>query len=69
MVIHIQDVSKRYGEVVALSRLNMHVKAGSLTGFVGPNGAGKSTTIRMLTGLARPDSGNVKVFGLNLKMT
>ncbi len=65
MVILINDVSKRYGEVVALSRLNMHVREGSITGFVGPNGAGKSTTIRMIMSLARPDSGSVQVFGTN----
>ncbi len=63
--IVLNDVSKRYGEVVALSRLNMRVQQESITGFVGPNGAGKSTTIRMITGLARPDSGEVSVFGLN----
>jgi ABC-2 type transport system ATP-binding protein len=64
-VIEMHDVSKTYNEVVALSRLSMHVQEGSLTGFVGPNGAGKSTSIRMITGLSRPDSGEVHVFGLN----
>ncbi|MGY5874144.1 MAG: ABC transporter ATP-binding protein [Candidatus Thorarchaeota archaeon] len=64
-MIRIDDVSKRYGEVVALSRLNMHAREGSITGFVGPNGAGKSTTIRMIMSLARPDSGSVLVFGVN----
>ncbi len=64
-IIHLNEVSKRYGEVVALSRLNMHVREAAITGFVGPNGAGKSTTIRMITGLARPDSGEVRVFDAN----
>ena len=64
-LIEIHDVSKKYNEVVALSRLSLHVQEGSITGFVGPNGAGKSTTIRMITGLSRPDSGDVKVFGMN----
>jgi ABC-2 type transport system ATP-binding protein len=63
--IVLNEVSKRYGEVVALSRLNMRVQRESITGFVGPNGAGKSTSIRMITGLARPDSGETRVFGLD----
>jgi ABC-2 type transport system ATP-binding protein len=65
VVIHIDEVSKRYGEVVALSRFNMHVREGSITGFVGPNGAGKSTTLRIIMSLSRPDSGSVRVFGVN----
>ena len=62
-LIDIQEASKRYGEVVAISRFNMAVKAGSITGFVGPNGAGKTTTIRIITGLTKPDSGSATVFG------
>ena len=64
-VIQIEEASKRYGEVVAVSRFDMSVKKGSITGFVGPNGAGKTTTIRIITGLARPDSGSALVFGEN----
>jgi ABC-2 type transport system ATP-binding protein len=56
-------VSKQYGEVIALSRFNMGVTEGSVTGFVGPNGAGKSTSIRIITGLTRPDTGKATVFG------
>ncbi len=61
--IHLAEVSKQYGEVIALSRFNMGVTGGSITGFVGPNGAGKSTSIRIITGLSRPDTGRVTVFG------
>jgi ABC-2 type transport system ATP-binding protein len=64
-VIQIEEASKQYGEVVAISRFNMSVKGGSITGFVGPNGAGKTTTIRVVTGLTKPDSGSVSVFGEN----
>jgi ABC-2 type transport system ATP-binding protein len=63
VMVQISGVSKRYGEVVALSRFDMTVKRGSISGFVGPNGAGKSTTIRIITGLAKPDSGSAWVFG------
>jgi ABC-2 type transport system ATP-binding protein len=62
-IIDIDEASKQYGEVVAISRFNMSVKGGSITGFVGPNGAGKTTTIRVITGLTKPDSGSVSVFG------
>ncbi|MHA2071235.1 MAG: ABC transporter ATP-binding protein [Candidatus Thorarchaeota archaeon] len=62
-IIDIDEASKQYGEVVAISRFNMSVKSGSITGFVGPNGAGKTTTIRVITGLTKPDSGSVSVFG------
>jgi ABC-2 type transport system ATP-binding protein len=61
--IHLDEVSKQYGEVIALSRFNMGVTEGSVTGFVGPNGAGKSTSIRIITGLTRPDTGKATVFG------
>ncbi|RDE15881.1 MAG: hypothetical protein C4K49_05395 [Candidatus Thorarchaeota archaeon] len=61
--IHLNEVSKQYGEVIALSRFNMGVTQGTLTGFVGPNGAGKSTSIRIITGLTRPDTGKATVFG------
>lgn len=64
-VIELQDISKRYGEVIALSRFNMKVKSGYITGFVGPNGAGKTTTLRIITGLARPNEGTVTVLGEN----
>jgi ABC-2 type transport system ATP-binding protein len=62
-IIDIDEASKQYGEVVAISRFNMSIKSGSITGFVGPNGAGKTTTIRVITGLTKPDSGKVSVFG------
>ncbi|MHA1960448.1 MAG: ABC transporter ATP-binding protein [Candidatus Thorarchaeota archaeon] len=65
VMVQISEVSKRYGEVVALSRFDMTVKRGSISGFVGPNGAGKSTTIRIITGLTRPDNGSAWVFGKN----
>ncbi len=64
-IVEIQEASKKYGEVIALSRFSMHVQKGIINGFIGPNGAGKSTTLRMITGLTAPDSGTVRVFGNN----
>jgi ABC-2 type transport system ATP-binding protein len=64
-MIELDDVSKAYGEVVALSRLSISVRSGSVTGFLGPNGAGKSTTLKLIMGEIHPDSGIVKVRGEN----
>ncbi|MQA14257.1 MAG: ATP-binding cassette domain-containing protein [Pseudonocardiaceae bacterium] len=57
------DVSRRYGTTVALDEVNLDVPAGSLLGLLGPNGAGKSTLLNLLTGLRRPTSGRVELFG------
>jgi len=57
------DVSRRYGDVLALDRLSLDVEAGELVGLLGPNGAGKSTLVNVLTGLRRPTSGTVELCG------
>ena len=62
-VIRCEQVTKRFGNVVALDALDLTVRRGSVTGYLGPNGAGKSTTIRILLDLARVDSGRVEVLG------
>jgi ABC-2 type transport system ATP-binding protein len=59
------DLRKRFGEVQAVDGATFSVEAGEVFGFLGPNGAGKSTTINMLTGLARPDSGEIRVGGVD----
>ncbi|MGW7222428.1 ATP-binding cassette domain-containing protein, partial [Streptomyces sp. NPDC054826] len=56
-LIECTDVTKKFGDFTALSRLNLTVPQGVVYGYLGPNGAGKSTTIRMLMGLSRPTSG------------
>src|SRR5271165_4239780 len=58
-----RNLTKSYGAVVALRDFNLDVRAGELLALLGPNGAGKTTLVRMLLGLARPDSGKVSVFG------
>ena len=58
-----RNLKKSYGEVVALRDLNLEIYAGELLALLGPNGAGKTTLVRMLLGLARPDSGTVSVLG------
>ncbi|MHC8606193.1 ABC transporter ATP-binding protein [Paenarthrobacter ureafaciens] len=62
-VIQISRLVKNFGSTVALSGLELSVRAGEVHGFLGPNGAGKSTTLRILLGLIRPTSGSVHVFG------
>src|SRR5678809_903932 len=53
-----------YSSVEAVRKLTFQMEAGELLGFIGPNGAGKSTTIKMLSGILRPDGGRVEVGGL-----
>ncbi|MGR6316698.1 ABC transporter ATP-binding protein [Micromonospora soli] len=57
------QVSRRYGEVLALDRVDLTVHAGELVGLLGPNGAGKSTLINLLVGLRHPTAGRVELFG------
>jgi ABC-2 type transport system ATP-binding protein len=58
-----ENLSKRYGRLLALDGLDLEVAAGEVFGFLGPNGAGKSTTIRLVLGLARPSAGRAWIFG------
>ena len=62
-VIETHDITKRYGDDVAVDHLNLRIRRGEVYGFLGPNGAGKTTTLRMLLGLAKPTSGGALVLG------
>ncbi|GAB3494226.1 ABC transporter ATP-binding protein [Amycolatopsis cihanbeyliensis] len=61
--ISVSDLHKAFGRTKALDGLNLDVAPGEVHGFLGPNGSGKSTTVRVLLGLLRPDSGNVRLLG------
>jgi ABC-2 type transport system ATP-binding protein len=61
--IEVQQASKRYGRVQALDRVDLNIAQGEFFGMLGPNGAGKTTLISLLAGLARADSGSLKVMG------
>src|ERR1051325_3191350 len=56
-VIELRELTKRYGDRVAVDGLSVRVRPGAVTGFLGPNGSGKSTTMRMILGLAAPAHG------------
>jgi ABC-2 type transport system ATP-binding protein len=62
-MIEVENLSKRYGEKLAVDELDFVVQPGIVTGFLGPNGAGKSTTMRMIAGLDHPTTGRVRVNG------
>ncbi|AAK78249.1 ABC transporter ATP-binding protein [Clostridium acetobutylicum] len=68
IVIELLNVNKSYnGKNKAVDNLNFTINSGEIFGFLGPNGAGKSTTIKMITGIIKADSGEIKVDGLNIK--
>ncbi|MGE3513309.1 MAG: ABC transporter ATP-binding protein, partial [Vicinamibacterales bacterium] len=64
--IAVVDLSRRFGDFVAVNRLSFDVRPGEIFGFLGSNGAGKSTTIRMLCGLLKPSSGTAVVGGVDV---
>ena len=62
-VIETHQLTKRFGDVLAVDAIDLRVGTGEIYGFLGLNGAGKTTTIRALLGMIRPSGGNVKVLG------
>ncbi len=66
IAIQTWGLTKHYGDVEALTDLNLEVRTGEIFGYLGPNGAGKTTTIRMLMGLMRPTRGRAEVLGLDV---
>jgi len=63
--VRTENLTKRYGETLALDGLALTVERGEVYGYLGPNGAGKTTTIRLLLGLHRPTQGRAELFGLD----
>src|SRR3990170_6882986 len=61
--LELENVTKRYEKVVALSDLSMSIEEGEMFGLIGPDGAGKTTAIRLMCGLLKPDGGTVRVLG------
>ena len=65
LAISTHGLTRRFGKLAAVQDVNLQVAAGQFFGFLGPNGAGKSTTIKMLTGLLAPSSGQIEILGLD----
>ena len=64
--LELNNLTRRFGDFVAVNNVSLQIKQGAIYGFLGPNGSGKSTTIRMLCGLLEPTSGSGKVLGLDI---
>lgn len=67
MSIEVQNISKSYGEQIALDTISFSIKKGEIVGFLGPNGAGKSTLMKILTTYIAPDLGTAKVNSFNIE--
>jgi ABC-2 type transport system ATP-binding protein len=65
-MIHTENLTKRFGNVVAVENLSLDIKEGEVFGFLGPNGAGKTTTVRMLSSLIGPTNGSATVAGFTV---
>lgn len=68
-MIQTQDLTKKYGDVLALDHLNLNIGPGEIFGYIGPNGAGKTTTIKILVGLLKATSGTAIVAGHDVSKT
>lgn len=67
IVVRAQAVTRRFGELVAVERLDLEIERGEIFSLVGPDGAGKTTTLRMLCGLLEPDEGEIEVAGCDVR--
>ncbi len=67
VIIETNQVTKKYGDLLALDHVNIHVKKGSIYGLVGDNGAGKSTLLKLMTGHIYPTNGKVQLFGKSIE--
>lgn len=66
IVVKVKDLTKKYGNIIALNNVSLEVKKNRLIGLLGPNGSGKSTLIKILTGQLKPDSGSVEVLNIDV---
>jgi len=65
-MIQLTNLTKRYGNILAVNKLNLSVSEGEIFGFIGPNGAGKTTTLRMIGGVIAPSEGSVIIDGIDM---
>ncbi|MGI6039760.1 MAG: ABC transporter ATP-binding protein [Clostridiales bacterium] len=64
-IVNVTNLSKRYGNFIAVNGISFSIRKGEIFGFLGPNGAGKTTTINMMIGLARPSGGSIEIDGID----
>ena len=69
MVVKIENLVKRYGDLVAVDHFNLEIEEGEIFGLLGPNGSGKSTTIHCLLSLLTYDKGHIEIFGKEMTPT
>ena len=65
IVVKVDNLTKRYGDLVAVNGISFSIEKGEIFGLLGPNGAGKTTTVEMIEGLRKPDDGTIEVCGIN----
>ena len=65
-MIELSNLTKRYGNLLAVNRINLSIPRGEIFGFIGPNGAGKTTTIRMMGGVLAPTEGSIVIDGISM---
>ena len=65
-VVEVKGLTKRYGDVIAVNEVSFDIEKGEIFGLLGPNGAGKTTTVELIEGLRKPDSGFIKVCGIDV---
>ena len=68
-IVEVNDLTKRYGGQAAVDGVSFTIEEGEIFGILGPNGAGKTTTVESIAGLRRPDSGTIRVLGLDPRRT
>ena len=66
LAVKLEGVSKSFGNVQAVKKLDLHIEVGTIFGFLGPNGSGKSTTMKMIMGLVKADFGTLDVYGIDV---
>ncbi|WP_342356987.1 ABC transporter ATP-binding protein [Clostridium algidicarnis] len=67
MIVQVENLIKRYNNMLAIDNLSLDIREGDIFGLLGPNGAGKTTLINSMLGLTKVDSGSIKIFGKDIK--
>jgi ABC-2 type transport system ATP-binding protein len=65
IAVEVKDLTKRYGDLMAVNKVSFTIEEGEIFGLLGPNGAGKTTTIEMIEGLRKPDGGSIRLCGID----